>query len=31
VNGTLLRQNDRDLLSPDGPLPGRLLRNGFAN
>ncbi|PCJ16374.1 MAG: amidohydrolase [Gammaproteobacteria bacterium] len=30
VNGTLLRQNDQDVLSPTGPLPGRLLRNGSA-
>jgi N-acyl-D-amino-acid deacylase len=30
VNGTLLRQDNQDLLDPTGPLPGRLLRNGTA-
>jgi N-acyl-D-aspartate/D-glutamate deacylase len=28
VNGRLLREDGRDVLDPDGPLPGRLLRNG---
>ena len=31
VNGILLRQKDRDLLSSNDPLPGRLLRNGSAS
>jgi len=30
VNGRLLRRNNEDCVSPDGPLPGRLLRNGRA-
>jgi N-acyl-D-aspartate/D-glutamate deacylase len=28
VNGTLLRRNGRDVVDPDGPLPGRVLRPG---
>jgi N-acyl-D-aspartate/D-glutamate deacylase len=28
VNGELLREDGRDLLPADGPLPGRLLRGG---
>jgi N-acyl-D-amino-acid deacylase len=31
VNGKLLRQDNVDCLDADGPLPGRLLRNGRAN
>jgi N-acyl-D-amino-acid deacylase len=30
VNGTLLRQDGHDVVDPDGPLPGRLLRGGRA-
>lgn len=30
VNGTAIRSDNRDLLDPQGPLPGRLLRNGAA-
>jgi N-acyl-D-amino-acid deacylase len=30
VNGTVLRQNGRDRVSPGGKLPGKLLRNGRA-
>src|SRR4029453_1274968 len=30
VNGTLIRRQGRDAVAPDGPLPGRLLRNGAA-
>ena len=30
VNGTLLRRDNVDQVAPDGPLPGRLLRNGRA-
>ncbi|HEV8028075.1 MAG TPA: amidohydrolase family protein [Stellaceae bacterium] len=30
VNGTVLRQNGRDRVAPDGKLPGKLLRNGRA-
>ncbi len=30
VNGTLLRQNNVDMLDPAGALPGRLLRGGNA-
>jgi len=28
VNGTVLRENGRDALASDGPLPGRVLRGG---
>jgi N-acyl-D-aspartate/D-glutamate deacylase len=28
VNGTVLRQEGRDRVAPDGPLPGRVLRGG---
>ena len=28
VNGTIIRENDRDAVDLDGPLPGRLLRGG---
>ena len=28
VNGTIIRQNGADMVSADGPLPGKLLRNG---
>ncbi|MCZ6729080.1 MAG: D-aminoacylase [SAR324 cluster bacterium] len=31
VNGTPLRRGNRDLLDPEGALPGRLLRHGAAN
>jgi N-acyl-D-amino-acid deacylase len=31
VNGMLLRRDGADVVSPDGPLPGRLLRNGTAS
>lgn len=31
VNGTILRRGGNDVLSPDGVLPGRLLRGGAAN
>jgi N-acyl-D-aspartate/D-glutamate deacylase len=30
VNGTLIRQDGRDVVDPAGPLPGRLLRGGRA-
>ena len=30
VNGTLLRQNNQDMVDPAGELPGKLLRNGMA-
>lgn len=30
VNGTILRRGGEDRVDPDGPLPGRLLRNGRA-
>jgi len=30
VNGTLVRRGGRDVVAPDGPLPGALLRNGHA-
>jgi N-acyl-D-aspartate/D-glutamate deacylase len=30
VNGELLRQHNRDCVDPQGPLPGKLLRNGRA-
>jgi N-acyl-D-aspartate/D-glutamate deacylase len=30
VNGKLLRRNNQDCVAIDGPLPGRLLRNGRA-
>jgi N-acyl-D-aspartate/D-glutamate deacylase len=30
VNGTILRRHNEDCLAADGPLPGRLLRNGRA-
>ena len=30
VNGAVLRQNGRDRVSPNGKLPGKLLRNGRA-
>ena len=28
VNGTVIREDGNDTVSPDGPLPGKLLRNG---
>jgi N-acyl-D-aspartate/D-glutamate deacylase len=28
VNGTVIRRNGQDTVSPGGPLPGKLLRNG---
>ena len=31
VNGTLLRQNNIDMVDPTGDLPGKLLRNGTAS
>lgn len=31
VNGTILRRNGAIAVNPDGPLPGKLLRNGRAN
>jgi len=31
VNGSLLRREGRDMVAADGPLPGRLLRNGRAS
>src|SRR5262249_30286258 len=31
VNGTLIRQNGRDVVDPDGPLPGNVLRPGVKN
>jgi hypothetical protein len=30
VNGVVLREDDRDNLAADGPLPGKLLRGGAA-
>jgi N-acyl-D-amino-acid deacylase len=30
VNGTLLRQDNQDMVDPAGDLPGKLLRNGMA-
>jgi N-acyl-D-aspartate/D-glutamate deacylase len=30
VNGTPIRQHGKDVVDPDGPLPGRLLRGGVA-
>ncbi|HZR79927.1 MAG TPA: amidohydrolase family protein [Candidatus Binatia bacterium] len=30
VNGTIVREAGRDAVDPEGPLPGRLLRNGAA-
>ena len=30
VNGTVIREDGRDAVDPEGPLPGRLLRNGRA-
>jgi N-acyl-D-aspartate/D-glutamate deacylase len=30
VNGTIVRRDGSDVVAPDGPLPGRLLRNGLA-
>ena len=30
VNGTLLRENGEEAVSPDGDLPGSVLRNGHA-
>ena len=30
VNGSILRRDGADAVAPDGPLPGRLLRNGSA-
>jgi len=30
VNGTVIRQNGRDIVDPEGPLPGRVLRGGTA-
>src|SRR5437016_9306111 len=30
VNGVVIRENGRDAVDPDGPLPGRLLRGGRA-
>jgi N-acyl-D-amino-acid deacylase len=30
VNGTVVRREGRDVVDPDGPLPGRLLRSGAA-
>ncbi|HSP97552.1 MAG TPA: amidohydrolase family protein [Candidatus Dormibacteraeota bacterium] len=30
VNGTVIREHDRDAVDADGPLPGRLLRGGQA-
>ncbi len=31
VNGVVLREDGRDSLDPDGPLPGRVLRGGAAS
>jgi hypothetical protein len=28
VNGRVVRRAGRDVVAPDGPLPGKLLRNG---
>jgi hypothetical protein len=30
VNGTVLRENGRESLDPEGPLPGRVLRGRAA-
>jgi N-acyl-D-amino-acid deacylase len=30
VNGTLVRDHGRDVVNPEGPLPGKLLRSGAA-
>ncbi len=30
VNGVPIRQHGKDVVDPEGPLPGRLLRNGTA-
>jgi N-acyl-D-aspartate/D-glutamate deacylase len=30
VNGQVIRRKDKDVVDPDGPLPGKLLRNGLA-
>jgi N-acyl-D-amino-acid deacylase len=30
VNGQLLRERDEDVIDPEGPLPGRVLRKGVA-
>jgi len=30
VNGTIIREDGRDLVDPEGPLPGRVLRGGTA-
>jgi len=30
VNGTVIRRDGEDQVDPEGPLPGRLLRNGRA-
>jgi N-acyl-D-amino-acid deacylase len=30
VNGTVIRRNGKDVVDPDGALPGKLLRNGQA-
>ncbi|MGE0487507.1 MAG: amidohydrolase family protein [Gammaproteobacteria bacterium] len=30
VNGEVLRRDNRDVVDPEGPLPGRVLRNGRA-
>jgi N-acyl-D-aspartate/D-glutamate deacylase len=30
VNGVVIREDGRDALAPDGPLPGRVLRGGHA-
>jgi hypothetical protein len=30
VNGTVVRRSGRDVVAPDGPLPGAVLRNGRA-
>lgn len=30
VNGTVIRQNGKDAVAADGPLPGRMLRGGHA-
>ena len=31
VNGTVIRRSGEDVVDPDGPLPGRLLRGGHAS
>ena len=30
VNGQIIRREGKDVVDPEGPLPGRLLRNGVA-